>query len=96
MNPLKRSRQHREVVDATVLAYVGWRKFAGRDAYRFWSRAGAADAPPALEAHEAALGREERAAKVYPGLCRRVRQLVKTGLADQLAKLSFGPGAWPS
>ena len=88
-NPLKRSRRRREAGDATVVAYVGWRKVAGRDAYRIWDPAAAADAAPALAAHQATLGCGECSAKPYPELRRRVRKLVDTGLAHPVSKLSF-------
>jgi hypothetical protein len=43
LNPPKPSRRRRALTDATVVAYVGWRKAAGRDAYRVWALASAQD-----------------------------------------------------
>jgi hypothetical protein len=46
------------------------------------------------EAYQSALDREERAAKTYAGLMRRVRHLTETGLAHQLALIQAPSGAF--
>ena len=58
---------------------------AVRAAYRVWFAASAFAEPLAFEAYQSALDREERAAKTYAGLMRRVRHLTETGLAHRLA-----------
>jgi|HubBroStandDraft_3_1064219.scaffolds.fasta_scaffold268700_2 hypothetical protein len=81
-NPLKRSAQQRDLLDAALAAYVNWREecIAVRDAYRTWEHASAEDAEVAFDDYEAALYREEHAANVYAGWIGRVRDFVAIGL----------------
>ena len=90
-----RAARRRARVDAAVAAYRQWHseRDAVRAAYRVWVAASALAEPPAFEAYQSALDREERAAKTYAGLMRRVRHLTETGLAHQLALIQAPPGA---
>jgi len=90
-----RAARRRARVDAAVAAYRQWHseRDAVRAAYRVWVAASALAEPLAFEAYQSALDREERAAKTYAGLMRRVRHLTQTGLAHQLALIQAPPGA---
>jgi hypothetical protein len=90
-----RAARRRARVDAAVAAYRQWHseRDAVRAAYRVWVAASAFAEPLAFEAYQSALDREERAAKTYAGLMRRVRHLTETGLAHQLAFIQAPPGA---
>ena len=90
-----RAARRRARVDAAVVAYRQWHseRDAVRAAYRVWVAASAFAEPLAFEAYQSALDREERAAKTYAGLMRRVRHLTQTGLAHQLALIQAPPGA---
>jgi hypothetical protein len=90
-----RAARRRARVDAAVAAYRQWHseRDAVRAAYRVWVAASAFAEPLAFEAYQSALDREERAAKTYAGLMRRVRHLTQTGLAHQLALIQAPPGA---
>lgn len=81
-----RQSKRRNTVDLAVNAYVAWRHecVAVRDAYLTWKRAQAADEPRAFGAYEAALDREEMAARAYAELARRVGHAAELGLARQL------------
>ena len=87
--------RRRARVDAAVAAYRQWHseRDAVRAAYRVWVAASALAEPLAFEAYQSALDREERAAKTYAGLMRRVRDLTDSGLAPQLALIQAQPGA---
>jgi hypothetical protein len=87
-----RAARRRARVDAA--AYRQWHseRDAVRAAYRVWVAASAFAQPLAFEAYQSALDREERAAKTYAALMRRVRHLTETGLAHQLA-IQAPPGA---
>ena len=89
-----RAARRRARVDAAVAAYRQWHseRDAVRAAYRVWVTASAFAEPLAFEAYQSALDREERAAKTYAGLMRRVRHLTETGLAHQLALIQAPPG----
>jgi hypothetical protein len=88
-NPLKRSAQQRELLDAALDAYVNWREecIAVQDAYRTLAHASATDAEVAFHDYEAALCHEEHAANVYAGWIGRVRDFVAIGLTQQLAQI---------
>jgi hypothetical protein len=88
-----RAARRRARVDAAVAAYRQWHseRDAVRAAYRVWVAASAFAEPLAFEAYQSALDREERAAKTYAGLMRRVRHLTETGLAHQLALIQAAP-----
>jgi hypothetical protein len=90
-----RAARRRARVDAAVAAYRQWQSEceAVRAAYRVWVSASEFAEPLAFEAYQSALDREERAAKTYAGLMRRVRHLRKTALAHQLALTQAPPGA---
>ena len=82
------------MVDRALLAYVEWRAHctAVRDAYRCWMNVGSADAELAYTAYEAALDREEAAARIYA----RVGHVVETGVDHPLAATMaprFGPAS---
>ena len=87
-----RAARRRARVDATVAAYRQWHseRDVVRAAYRVWVRSAFAQ-PPAFEAYQSALDREERAAKTYARPMRRVRHLRETGLAHQLALIQASP-----
>jgi hypothetical protein len=82
------------VLDATVAAYSDWRRecAAVRNAYRSWASARAVDKPLAFVAYNAALDREEGAAKLYARLLRRAGHVTETGLAHQLAQIQISSG----
>jgi hypothetical protein len=88
-----RAARRRARVDAAVAAYRQWHseRDAVRAAYRVWVAASAFAEPLAFEAYQSALDREERAAKTYAGLMRRVRHLTETALAQQLALIQAPP-----
>ena len=92
---IRRAARRHARVDAAVAAYRQWHseRDAVRAAYRVWVAASAFAEPLAFEAYQSALDREERAAKTYAGLMRRVRHLTQTGLAHQLALIQAPPGA---
>jgi hypothetical protein len=79
------------VVDATVAAYFGWcrESAAVRNEYRSWTGARGVDKPLAFVAYNAALDREEGAAKLYARLLRRAGHVAETGLAHQLAQIQI-------
>ena len=86
------------MADHAVLAYVEWRAqcTAVWDAYRCWVDGGDTDAALAYAAYEAALDREEEAARIYARLMGRVGHMVETGLDYPLAATMaprFGPAS---
>jgi hypothetical protein len=85
------------MADRAVLAYVEWRAqcTAVWDAYRCWMNVGSADAALAYTAYDAALDREEAAARIYARLMRRAGHLVETGLDYPLAA-TMAPGFGPA
>jgi hypothetical protein len=87
VNPFNFRSRKRQMADRAVLAYVEWRAqcTAVWDAHRCWMNAAGADAALAYTVYEAALDREEAAARVYARLMRRVGHLVETGLDHPLA-----------
>lgn len=89
---LKRSRRRRALVDGALAAYAQWREesAAVRSAYRRWIGAGVADRPYAFADYNAALDREERAARRYARVMSRAGHLRETGLAHQLAQIQIG------
>ena len=91
---IRRAARRRARVDAAVAAYRQWHseRDAVRAAYRVWVAASAFAEPLAFEAYQSALD-EERAAKTYARLIRRVRHLTETGLAHQPALMPALPGA---
>jgi hypothetical protein len=91
-----RAAQRRARVDAAIAAYKQWHyeRDAVRGTYRVGAAASAFAAPLAFEAYESALDREERAAKTYATLTRRVRNLTETGLARDPALMQAPPDAW--
>jgi hypothetical protein len=95
LTPIRRHARQRALVDATVVAYTQWRRecAAVRNAYRQWKGASAFDRPLAFDAYNAALDREEGAAKLYARLMRRAGQLAETGLAHQLVQIPLSSGA---
>ena len=95
LKAIRRSARHRAVVDATVAAYSDWRRECAsvRNAYRSWASARAVDKSLAFVAYNAALDREERAAKLYARLLRRTGHIAETGLAHQLAQIQITSGA---
>jgi hypothetical protein len=86
--------KRRSAVDLAVDAYVAWREacVAVRAAYVSWRRAPSADATRAFHAYQAALDREELAAKVYAELIRRVGFVADIGVARQPAYPAAAPG----
>lgn len=95
LKPIRRSARQRALVDAAVAAYTQWRGecAAVRNAYRMWKSASAFDRPLAFDAYNAALDREEGAAKRYARLMRRAGRLTEPGLARQLAQIQISSGA---
>jgi hypothetical protein len=95
LTPIRRSARRRVAVDAMVAAYSDWRRecAAVRNAYRSWASARAVDKSLAFVAYNAALDREERAAKLYARLLRRTGHVAETGLAHQLAQIQITSGA---
>jgi hypothetical protein len=91
-----RTARRRARVDAAVAAYRQWRfeRDAVRAAYQIWIAASAFREPLDFHAYQAALDREEQAAKTYARLTRRVRHLTETGLAPRLASTQAMPEAW--
>jgi hypothetical protein len=92
---LKRSRRlarKRTLVDDAVAAYTQWRDecAAVRNAYRRWLGASAVRKRLAFEDYNAALDREERAARRYARLMGRAGHLPETGLARQLVQTQTG------
>ena len=94
LKPIRRSVRQRAAVDATVAAYSDWRRecAAVRNAYRSWASARAVDKSLAFVAYNAALDREERAAKLFARLLRRSGQVAEIGLAHQLAQIQVTSG----
>ena len=89
---IRSSTRRRARVDAAVAAYTQWRdRDAVRAACRAWTAARASGEPLAVEACQAALDREERAAKTYAGLMSRVGDLADTSLPRQLAWMHLFP-----
>jgi hypothetical protein len=88
---LKHSRRRRALVDGAMAAYTQWREecAAVRAAYRRWIRAGAAERPYAFADYNAALDREERAARRYARFMSQAGHLRETGLAHQLAQIQI-------
>ena len=88
-----RAARRRARVDAAVAAYRQWHseRDAVRAAYRVWVAASAFAEPLAFEAYQSALDREERAAKTYAGLMRRVRHETENRQAHQLALIQAPP-----
>jgi hypothetical protein len=82
-------------MDATVAAYSDWRRecAAVRNAYRTWASARGVDKSLAFVAYNAALDREEGAAKLYARLLRRTGPVAEIGLAHQLAQIRVTSGA---
>jgi hypothetical protein len=72
--PFERSFGHQRAVDDLVSAYVDWREECRRvwDADRRWTSTHAEESIGADCAYQAALDREEAAAKVYANLVARV------------------------
>jgi hypothetical protein len=70
-----------QLVDEAVLAYVEWREESAAvwAAYGSWASAAADDAGRGHAAYQAALDREEAAARVYASLFERVSELLRTG-----------------
>jgi hypothetical protein len=93
---IRRSTRRRARVDAVVSAYAQWRaeRDAVRVAYRVWIAASASSEPLAFDAYQAALEREERAAKTYARLMGRLGHVAEAGLAHQLAWMHSTPRAW--
>ena len=79
----------RALVQDAVAAYTQWRAecAAVRNSYRRWVAASAARKPFAFEDYQAALDREERAARRYARLMVRASHLPETGLARQLVEI---------
>jgi hypothetical protein len=92
---LNRSARRRALVDGAVAAYSQWRGecAAVRQAYRWWIAASAAEKPFAFAGYNAALDREERAARRYAVLMGRASHLPEVGLARQLAQIQVGSRA---
>jgi hypothetical protein len=98
VNPFNYRSRKRRMVDRAVLAYVEWRAQCAAvwDAYRCWLDVGGADAALAYTAYEAALDREEAAARIYARITRRVGHLVEPGLDHPPAATMaprFGPAS---
>jgi hypothetical protein len=93
--PIKPAARRRARVDAAVTAYVEWRRqcAAVRDAYQWWATTSAGEKPFAFDAYQAALDREEGAAKLYARLMRHVGRLGEDGLAERLAEIQTSSGA---
>ena len=89
-----RSARQRARIDAAITAYTEWKaeSVAVKDAYRRWARASATAEPVAFHAYNAALDREENAAKRYSRLTRRAGQLDGLALALQMAESLNGCG----
>ena len=94
LKPIRRSVRQRAAVDAMVAAYSDWRRECAsvRNAYRSWASARAVDKSLAFVAYNAALDREERAAKLFARLLRRSGQVAEIGLAHQLAQIQVTSG----
>jgi hypothetical protein len=90
-----RAARRRARVDAAVAAYTEWRSEcdAVRATYRVWIASTAVVEPLAFEAYEAALDREEHAAKRCAKVMSRVGHFAETGLAHQLASIRALPEA---
>jgi hypothetical protein len=87
-----RPARRRALVDAALAAYAQWREEceAVRTAYRTWTAARACAGNIAFDAYQAALDREESAARTYARRMRRAGHLAETALAHQLQG-SFPP-----
>ena len=77
---------------AVVIAYAEWRSECAevRTAYRQWKGASAAEKPVAFDAYNAALNREEDAAKRYARRTHRAGLIRESGLVHQLARVKTG------
>ena len=91
---LTRSVRQRARIDAAIAAYTEWKAecVAVRNDYRRWARASATAESVAFHAYNAALDREEQAAKRYAVLTRRAGQLDELALALQIAESLNGCG----
>lgn len=89
LRSISRSERTRRRVDAAAAAYVYWllECRAVRDAYRAWGCASRASASLAFVAYEAALVREENAARVYARLMESVGHLAETRRGHQVAQI---------
>jgi hypothetical protein len=81
-SPVGRYLRQRGSVHDALLAYLDWRTqcAAVASAYRRWVLTSASDARLAHAAYQAALDREEAAARMYASLAGQARQLVEAGL----------------
>jgi hypothetical protein len=88
---IRRAARRRAVVDAALAAYGQWREecYAVQTAYRTWTAASASAGSVAFEVYQAALDREESAARTYARAMRRARHLAETALAHQLQSSSL-------
>jgi hypothetical protein len=93
---LHRGRSEGRLLGAVVIAYVEWRSecAAVRNAYRRWTRASAVEKSAAFDAYDAALDREEDAAKRYARRMRRAGYVRETGLSHPLARTEPGYGGY--
>jgi hypothetical protein len=91
LSTLRRSVRRRRAADAAGAAYASWREecLKVRDAYRNWTTASCASGAAAFAAYEAAMKREEAAARTYARLMKRAAHLPETHLAHQLARIPF-------
>lgn len=89
LGPVRRSARQRALVDGALAAYNQWRGECAvvGNAYRRWLGASVAEKPVAFHEYNAALDREERAARCYARLMDRAGHLAETGLARQLAEV---------
>jgi hypothetical protein len=80
--PIWRYLRQRGSIDDALLAYLDWRAHCAAVAstYRHWALTSAADARLAHAAYQAAVDREEAAARMYAGLARHSRRLAEAGL----------------
>lgn len=80
--PITRYLRQRGSVHDALIAYLDWRTQCGAvaSAYRRWALNSASDARLAHAAYQAALDREEAAARMYARLAGQSRRLVEAGL----------------
>jgi hypothetical protein len=92
LKQLTRSARRRALVDGAIAAYTQWRQESAtvRNAYRRWTCARSEERPVAFADYNAALDREERAARRYAQLMGRAGHLRETGLARQLVQIEIG------
>lgn len=88
------SHRRQELLASAAVALYEWRveSVAVRNAYRRWMTASRPHEPLAFHLYEAALAREEQAARNYQRMTTRASLLADIGLVGQLKEIHAGPG----